>query len=138
MSKILSLGILTIIGLLIGIGLGALIETITIPSTGTISTAKISLKWLDGTNVTEIDWGLTENNTAYTYEPINVTNIGTVPITLSLTTQNLSPSIISLTLTWNYTGTPLNPKTWILVVLTQTITATGAYTYDTIITATEV
>ena len=110
------------------------VKQLLIPTKGTISFVNVSATWLNGTSVTEIDWGSTENATAYVMEPINITNVSNVPVTLQLNTTNLSPSILTLTLTWNVTDTTvLQPDEWVLAELEQTVTATGPYTYTTII-----
>ena len=129
--------LVALIGLFVGAALATIVRDYLIPSMGVISTASASLEWLDGTPVETLDWGTTENGTTYILEPINITNTGTIPITLELTPTNLSPSIITITLTWNYTGSPLNPSEWIIVEITQTCTATGPYTYTTDIKITE-
>lgn len=123
-----------LVGVLIGVAGAVAYKELVIPTTGTVSTVNVSATWLDGEPVTSLDWSVTDNNTAYVMDLINVTNISNVPVTLSLETRNLNASIISLTLTWNYTtGTVLAPDEWVLVELEQTVTATGAYSYDTII-----
>lgn len=61
--------------------------------------------------VDEIDWGMIEpNETKATL--LYIRSRSNVNITLSLTTQNWSPENASLfiTLSWNYTDTPLAPK----------------------------
>lgn len=124
----------------IGIGVVAahIIQTYLFSTIGTVSTLGVSVRWVsDGTNVTTIDWGVTDNATEYVHEPINITNISNIPVTLSLTTQNHSPTIITLSLTWNYTGSTIAVDEWIIVELYQNVTATGAYSYDTVITADE-
>ena len=110
------------------------------PSNGTvpIRTLGVSVTWaVDGTTVTQLDWGTVENSTEYVMDPIKITNTKDLPTTLTLSTTSLSSSIISLTLTWNYTGTILLPTQSVIVELTQNVTATGFFTYTTIITAIE-
>jgi outer membrane protein assembly factor BamA len=129
------------IALLIGVAVAILVSNTTIPTVGTVKAVGVTVTWLDleHTPVTEIDWGLCDNSTAYTMEPFNITNTENTPCILALSTGNLSASIISLTLTWNYTDTILLPGESVIVELTQTITATvGPYSYDITITATEV
>jgi len=123
--------------LLIGYTVGNLLRTYLFPTTGEIATISLSITWLNGTAVTAIDWGVTENGTAYIMEPINITNLSNIPVNLTLSMLNPSLSIISLSLTWNYIGSILQPNGWIIVELEQTVTATGPYSYDTVITATE-
>jgi len=108
------------------------------PTTGTIPSGSIKATWLDGTEVTSIDWGITENATAYTMmEPIQITNLYNVPIILNLSYAN-PINIISITLTWNYTDEILDPGMSIFVELNQTVTASETtFSYDTVITAIE-
>ena len=120
-----------------GAAVANITQTYLYPTDGNITVVGVSVKWLNGTAISQINWGTVDNSTAYVMAPINVTNIENTPVTLSLSTNATSPSIISLTLTWNYTGTVLQPSNWVIVELTQTITATGPFTYNTIITAKE-
>ena len=116
-------------------GLPPLMELI-FPTTGTIPSGSIEATWLDGEEVTSIDWGITENATAYTMEPIRITNLYNVPIILNLSYAN-PINIISITLTWNYTDEILDSGMSIFVELNQTVTASETtFSYDTLITAT--
>jgi len=110
-----------------------LVFTVLIPTTGKPANVEISVTWLNGTQVTSLDWGATENSTEYVMEPINVTNLSNVPVNLTLSTSNWI-NITSLSLTWNYTGNTLQPDDFEVVELYQNCTFTGAYGYDTIIT----
>jgi hypothetical protein len=107
------------------------------PSIGRISQISLSSKWLDGSDVTIIDWGIIDNDTAYIMDPINITNTGNVPVTLMLSYAN-PVNITTLTLTWNYSGEIVNPQQWIIVELTQTVIANQlTFSYDTVITPSE-
>jgi len=110
-----------------------------IPTTGQVDeNVELSIKWLNNSAVQQISWGPVPNGTAYQLpDLINVTNIENTPVTLQLSTVNPSPSIISLSLTWNYTDTVLQRNDWIILQLTQTVTATGPYSYDTVIRGTQ-
>jgi len=87
-----------------------IIATQTIPSNGTVTTVNVGV-YLDDQctqNCTSINWGAiypgdTINRTAY------VKNTGTVPITLSMTTENWDPTYTSdyLTVTWDQEGKEL-------------------------------
>jgi hypothetical protein len=99
-----------------------------IPSTGGIQEVKINTP-------ASIDWGDVENGTLAT-KTIQITNTGNKACTLSLTTANRSGTIITLSLLWDYTGTPINPQQAVNVQLMQTLTATGDWSYDVIVTAT--
>ena len=138
MSKT-TLAVLGIIALLIGVGIAyALTTSLHLPTDGTVIILGLSATWVsDGSNVTSIDWLETENSTEYEMAPMNLTNTSNVPVTLSLSTQDWSPSILALSLTWNYTGAALGSLDWVIVELYQNVTATGDYGYTTVITATE-
>lgn len=137
MKKLLGTILLLISVFTVSIVAGQVIRQYVFPTTGEISSVNLSVTWLDGNPVTDIDWGATENSTAYVLEPINITNISNIPVNLMLSTDNLSDSIITLTLTWNYTGNTLQPSESEIIELYQTVTATGSYSYDTVINATE-
>ncbi len=126
--------ILTILCIGTGIALAGLTQY-KIPTDGDISTSALSITWLNGTAVSAIHWGTVNNTEWYDLEPINITNIGAKNVTLTLSSIEKSASIISLELTWNYTGT-LHLAEWQIVTISQKIIATGAYTYTTVITAT--
>ena len=133
---------LTIIlaGLLMGTVAATQITPYLYPSNGNvpIKVLGVSITWaVDGTPVTQLDWGTVENSTEYVMDPIKITNTKDLPTTLTLSTTSLSPSIIALILTWNYTDTVLLPTQSVIVELTQNVTATGFFTYTTIVTATE-
>ncbi len=88
---------------------------------GSFKTIGIRAYWYPALteNVTEIDWGVVENGSS-----VDVTfylkSSSNVPSTLNLTTDNYVPQEAneSLTLTWDYDGSPLNPMDVIQVTLT--------------------
>jgi len=84
-----------------------LLGSVVIPNTGTVKTIGVGVYWDSGctSQVTSIDWGTidagaTENVVVY------IRNEGTGPVTLSLSTENWSPSSASsyMDLTWDYSG----------------------------------
>ena len=82
-----------------------------------------------------MDWGPTLNSTEYVYgEPINITNVGNVPVNLTISYQN-PINITAMTVGWNCTVAPLQPSCWVIVEVYQNVTAIGPYSYDTVITA---
>jgi archaellum component FlaG (FlaF/FlaG flagellin family) len=101
-----------------------LITTQTIPSNGTVSAANVGV-YTDNQytqNCTNINWGtLTPNST--TNKTIYIKNTGTVPITLTMTTENWTPTTATdhLTLTWNQQNTILNPDETTPAELTLTV-----------------
>lgn len=121
-----------IAALLVGAAIGVVMVEYYYPTTGTISTLELSVKWLDGSDVLAIEWFTTENSTEYVMDPMNITNISNIPVYLTLSYGN-TINITDLQLTWNYTGNPLSPDAWEILELYQNCTATGDYSYDTII-----
>ena len=112
------------------------IFTVLIPTTGRTSTVEVTVTWLDGSEVTQIDWGIVDNNTETSLSDlINITNTGNQPVTLTLSTVNLV-NITAITLTWNATS-PLAVGESTTVQLNQTVTASEqTFSYDTKIDAT--
>jgi hypothetical protein len=110
---------------------------------GTISTIGCVALYDNATLIKNIEWGtLTPNS--WQDKTIQVKNNGTVNIALGLSTENWNPTNASswITLNWNYTGQTLTPNQKIPLLLTlQTsanITGIIDFTFDTIITATQV
>jgi len=123
-----------VLAALVGVAAGAVFD-FSFDNNGTIETVGVSFTYLNGTEVTSLDWGVVENGSTYDWPDFLVTNTGNTNITLSLYTKNHSPSIIALSLTWNYTGAVLEPGETVAVTLTQTVTATGSWSYTTVIEA---
>lgn len=122
-----------IIALLIGVGIAIVAKEYLFPTTGTVTNVQLTFTWtLDDTPVTSIDWGTVDNSTEYVMNPINITNTSNVPVNITLSTAN-EVGIISLSLTWNHTDTTLAIDESVIIELYQNVTATGAYSYDTII-----
>jgi len=95
-------------------------HNLTLPTIGTIKTVGVEAYWDPNCeNKTEtIDWetlwpGSTKNITLY------IQSVSNVKTTLHLSTSNVNPANISeyLNLSWNYDGTPLNPKETIQLTL---------------------
>lgn len=113
-----------------------LVRQYLIPTQGVPAELSLSMTWTDDdSEVTVIDWGPCENSVAYALTPINITNTSNVPITLELVSQGWSPSIVAITLLWNYTGFAIDPGASVVVELVQNVTFTGPFMYDTSITA---
>ena len=89
--------------------------------------------------VTEIDWGLVEPG-YHVNATIYLRNEGNAPITLSLHTENWSPSNASnyITLSWDYAGQMVDPGAVVKVVLTLAISShvmgITNFTFDIVIT----
>jgi hypothetical protein len=99
-------------GLFLSLVTAGLIATQNISSNGTVKTIDVGV-YSDNQctqNCTSISWGTLYpgNSTSRT---IYVKNTGTVPVTLSMTTENWTPTNADdyLTLTWNPQKTALDP-----------------------------
>lgn len=130
-QTLMLLGIALIIFLTINIAVAPFIFTVLLPAIGVTSTVKITVTWQDDTEISQVNWGVVDNNTETTLPNLlKITNVGNRPATLSLTAIN-QVNITSLTLTWNYTGTPLSAANSILVQLTQNVTTSAVpFSYD--------
>jgi len=122
-----------------------LIATQTIPSDGTVVSAANIGVYTDSDctqNCTNISWGTLNPNTT-TNKTIYVKNTGTAPLTLSMTTENWTPTDADdyLTLNWNQQNTILNPDETTPANLTLSVAAdTGdltSFSFNIIITGTE-
>ena len=122
-----------------------LIATQTIPSDGTVTSAANIGVYTDSDctqNCTHISWG-TLNPDTTTSKTVYVKNTGTVPITLTMTTESWTPTDADdyLTLTWNQQNTILDPDETTPATLTLTVAQdTGdltGFSLNIIITGTE-
>lgn len=131
--------------LLIAIVFAAITATKTVPSSGTIAGVNLKLFEDDGiTALTEVNWGTSlENDTAYPYD-IFVNNTGTVPMTLSMTTNSWigTNSTRAVTLTWNRGGQTVAAGGRLLATLTLTVengyTEGCSFTMNIVINGTQV
>lgn len=123
---------------------GLLMSYQTVTSQGTITTVNVGV-YSDSEctqNLTSINW-LTLRPSDTANRTIYVKNNGTVPITLTMTTENWLPTNASalLTLTWNQQNTVLNATKSIPAILTLSVaSSTGNLTdfsFNIIITGTE-
>jgi len=124
---------------MIGVAIAFAAKDYFYPMNGSVDITSLSVTWADtGEEFSGYEWGIVNNSEATLMEaPLNITNIGNTDATLSLGTQDLSGTITDLVLAWNYTGATLTPQDWVIVELTQTVTATGPWSYTMVITATE-
>ena len=113
----------------------ALFTRWTIHNSGNVI-ANLNLEVTDtqGQPLTTIKWGNITRNTLVFYQA-NVKNIGTVPLTLTMT-DTLPPTDGSLT--WNAEGTVLTFGVQIPVTFTLNITLSGGtpFSFDTVIDGT--
>jgi hypothetical protein len=135
--------------LLIALALMALVACVTalltyetrVSSVGIVKTVGVGAFWdIDCTSrVTEIDWGLVEPG-QHVNATIYLKNEGNAPITLSINTENWSPSNASnyITLSWDYAGQKVDPRTVVKVNLTlsvsSNVTRVTNFSFDIIIT----
>jgi hypothetical protein len=138
--KILPLIVLVLIALATCVAALLTSET-RISSVGTVKTVGVEAFWdINCTSVvTGINWGLVEpgyqvNATIY------LRNEGNAPITLSLDTENWTPSNASsyITLSWDYAGQMVEPGTVVEVNLilsvSSDVTGVTNFSFDIIIT----
>jgi hypothetical protein len=112
-----------------------------VPSVGTVKTVGVGTFWdINCTSrVTEIDWGLVEPG-QHVNATIYLKNEGNAPITLSINTENWSPSNATnyITLSWDYAGQTVDPRTVVKVNLTLAVSldVTGItnFTFGIVIT----
>lgn len=113
-------------GIFLTLVTAGIISTQSIPSDGTITAVDVGVysNIECSQNCTSISWGslYPSNSTTRT---VYVKNIGTVPITLSMTPVNWDPTDAStyLTLTWNQQGTVLDVGDSVTATLTLTVAA---------------
>jgi hypothetical protein len=136
---------LTATGIFLTLVTAGLIATQTIPSDGTVISPVNIGAYTDSQctqNCTNISWGTLNPNTT-TNKTIYVKNTGTVPLTLSMTTESRTPTDADdyLTLTWDQQSTILNPDETTPANLTLSVAAdTGdltSFSFNIVITGTE-
>ena len=115
-----------------------------IPVSGAISTVNVAV-YGDSqlTNpVTSIEWGTIAPGETAT-KTVYIKNTGNLPVTLTLATENWDPtgSDSYLTLTWNYSGYPLQADGSIAVTLSLQVSSNiqdiTAFNFDIVITGTQ-
>lgn len=113
-----------------------------VPSSGKVVTIGVQLKDELGNLVKHIDWGELTPNSKKDYHVFAVNN-GSIPITLTLTTENWNPPEASnyISLTWDYLGGKINPGETYPITFSLIISENPSFTsfsFDIVITATEV
>jgi len=124
--------------------LGALVATRTISNYGNVSAVGVGVYWDSScTNmVLSIDWGALEPG-ASVDKTIYIKNEGSLPVLLSLTTENWSPASASsyMTLSWTRESYVLNSGSVVQAVLTLSVSSGVSeitdFGFDIIITGTE-
>jgi hypothetical protein len=122
---------------------GALVSSQTIPSGGTITAVNVGVYSNSActSNCTSIDWG-TLSPGGSTTKTIYVKNTGTIPVTLSMTPANWSPSNANnyLTVTWNRANYALAAGASVSAILTLTASSSAGsltnFSFDVVITGT--
>ena len=114
-----------------------------VPSSGVISSVDLGVyqEWACTNNLTSVAWGtLSPGDTAT--RTIYVKNIGTAPITLTMTTTNWNPTNANgpITLTWDRENTILDAGSVIAATLTlsvsPSISGITTFNMDVVITGT--
>ena len=111
----------------------------TISSVGTFKAIGVGVYWDNSlTNrVTEINWGLLEPGDKKSFT-IYISNEGTAPLTLSMSTSNWNPSSAAnyLTLTWSNTGQTINAGVtaqWTLTLtVSESVSGINSFNFDII------
>jgi len=145
--------IVGIIGIALAIGLvlanvnsiyGLLSSLVNIGTTGIVKSPNIKVYKESGciNEISSISWGLIDPGASKNVT-IYLNNTGNVPITLTQKTQSWNPANAStyISLTWDYTGTKIQPQEVIPITLTLKISATiqniNNFSFDLVITGTE-
>ena len=120
---------------------GILTAQKTIHNIGSVKTVGVEAYWDQGCTdlVISINWGKIEP-AASRKVIVYLRNEGNSPITLSLTTKSWSPSQAStyITLSWNYTGSSIQPNEFkpvtLSLTISQSITGITSFGFDIVIT----
>jgi hypothetical protein len=124
--------------------LGALVTTRSISNSGSVTAIGVGV-YSDSacTNaVSSISWGALNPGAVNTYT-VYIENVGTVPVTLSMTTGNWIPSTASsyMTLTWNQQNSVLQAGQVVQAVLTLSVSSSASgvasFSFDMTITGTQ-
>lgn len=146
-QKIFAVALLAAVTASIATGLfvfGILPGSRTIRNEGTLKAIGVSVYWENSceNNVTSINWGLVEPGSEHDVR-VWIRNEGTVPVTLSMTTGNWSPSAASahITVGWNRDSYGLGSGNLVEAVITlsvsQEITDVTDFSFDITIVGTE-
>ena len=123
---------------------GLLMSSQTLQSSGTVTAVNVGVYSDSGCtqNCTSIDWGtIAPGNT--TTRTVYVKNIGTLPITLSMTTGSWVPSNANtyISLSWNRGGTVLSVGQSTTATLTLSASSSAgnitSFSFNIVITGTE-
>jgi hypothetical protein len=141
----LSTGSLALVLALLAILGGAIVYAVIsrqwrIQTVGTVKTVGLQVKDDYGNLLTSIDWGTLTPDSSKDFHAFVINN-GSVPITLTLATENWNPSEAQhyIELTWDYLGEPINPGASQPIIFTLTvypnITGISTFNFDIVITA---
>ena len=123
---------------------GALTANQTVPSSGTITAVNVGVYTNSACtiNCTSIDWGTLAPGESTT-RTVYIKNLGTVPMTVTMTTTNWVPSNAAtyLSVSWNRENTPLAVGASVQATLTLTASAgagaISSFSFNVVITGTE-
>jgi archaellum component FlaG (FlaF/FlaG flagellin family) len=116
----------------------------TVPSSGIVTTVNVGVyqEYACTNNLTSIDWGTLSPGGSAT-RTIYVKNIGTQPITITMTKVNWNPASANgpITLSWSPNDTTLNAGQVATATLTLDVSASVSgitdFSFDIVITGTE-
>jgi hypothetical protein len=141
LNVLLAIGLFSILLL----GISADFKYLSIQNTGRVQIETIGIELVDeqGLNITHIDWGTLMNPPTSKDFNCYLKNKGNVPVIVSITTENWSPSGInsSLSLTTSYTSETINASSQIPITFTLSVLSTAPqidFTFETVIVATQV
>lgn len=114
-----------------------------VPSSGIISSVDVGVyqEWACTNNLTSINWGTLSPGDTVT-RTIYVKNIGTAPITLTMTKTNWNPASANgpITLTWDRESTTLDPgyvtNATLTLSVSSSISGITTFNMDIVITGT--
>lgn len=118
-------------------------NSVTIGSSGTIKAIGVDVYWDNSCTdpVLSLDWGSTLEPGSTVDKTIHIKNSGNTAVTLSLDAENWNPSSAydHMSLSWDYSGQPIDPDGVLEVTLTlsisQGISGISGFSVDIIISA---
>jgi len=123
---VITIGALVTVGLLNVVATGDLFGSISLSNLGTVKAIGVRVYWDSscGDPVGSIDWGLVEPGTTKNVT-IYIRNAGSVPVTLSLTIDNWSPSNAPdyMSLAWDYSDQVISVDAVVQVTLSLSVSA---------------
>lgn len=119
---------LALVGLLVGVGFGVVVQQYYHPETAFVTTVKIE-EYLDGApvaNGTQLDWGAVLPNSSNLWN-YTIRNVGSVKCTVYRVVSGLPGGWNE---TWTGNNTLLEPQDWLVGDLNLTVPANASGTYN--------